>query len=660
VKNKKHTVKQTKKMTKTEKTPGPKDPGGTSGPFDELLKLTEVLKTRPVLLKKSESAGVFIEKELMGIEAYNGVHTEKEENFLTKKIKTMNPVVFDAEIIFDQTFNYIQQNGGFNAFIFKIESNVTKIEMIGFLQYQTGKIIQHPPITYYRMKILDQYYRSDTPFAGGLGLQDITQGDIEETKKIIERTDTKLPIVAENYKSFLPFEKIKFVTLFLDQYFKGLWERPGTFAIPSDHKHWDPLLLLFAGDPGIVRKKAFRKAPEERTPEEQAEVDAYTENLFNTDAVGRIASVNILNAGNGNLDIFLKPQDQKELFKRDLDYQKEKAIMEFYKTIGSPEGLRHYLAIFQGLDRAGRTGRFTFNMNKHLDRLGYKKHKGETHQRKNKENALKIIQFLDNAVMDIQDPKDPTKNCRFRLLSSNIRYDNREGINPLDRVESIKITMDDWYLEAFKNIPGKGPRYTKLLDQLITEDHQRRWITLLLVPRLAILWRINGIEGPPKGLTVSMLLNVTAQGNRRRGEAIKRLEGELEYMKQKKYIGSWHHDGDGKTIHESSNPENIHVFITGPDWSRKEMESIQENRDHHLATDIEPDPMTFEQFDEIFQAIQDAGYSQENIARHTGLSRTALYNWRKRKRKISNENAQRLREFYYSIIEKTEPEDDPE
>ena len=660
MKNKKHTVKQTKKMTKTEKTPGPKDPGGTSGPFDELLKLTEVLKTRPVLLKKSESAGVFIEKELMGIEAYNGVHTEKEENFLTKKIKTMNPVVFDAEIIFDQTFNYIQQNGGFNAFIFKIESNVTKIEMIGFLQYQTGKIIQHPPITYYRMKILDQYYRSDTPFAGGLGIQDITQGDIEETKKIIERTDTKLPIVAENYKSFLPFEKIKFVTLFLDQYFKGLWERPGTFAIPSSYDHWNPILLLFAGDPGIVRKKAFRKAQEERTPEEQAEVDAYEEQLFITNGVNQVYKIKMMNPTDTAMKMFLKPDpetNQKQLLFGE-NTKKEKAITEFYKTIRTGEGLRHYLAIFQGLDQAGRTGRFTFNMNKHLDRLGYKKQHGRAHRKQNKQTALKIILFLNHTAMDVQHPTNPKKNKIFWLLRASFDYDNTKEFD-IDAIEDVTISMDEWYMNAFKDW-GKGPQYTKLLDEILTEDHRRHWVTLLLAVRFVILWRINAGKGPKNGISVSLLLNVTDQTNGRRDRAIERLEAELEYMNQKNYIGSWHHDGDGKTIHESSNPENVHVFVDPPDWSRKEMESIQENRDHHLATDIEPDPMTFEQFDEIFQAIQDAGYSQENIARHTGLSRTALYNWRKRKRKISNENAQRLREFYYSIIEKTEPEDDPE
>ena len=641
MKNKKDMVKQTKEME------------DKNGKFSELKRIINALKKKDISLLFMTTRGektfrhrVMILKGMRGTVRSQRLYPEESEETL--------PQEFSITEAFKNLTEYIHERGGFEVFLEKIHNHPRKLLYLGIWEKLTGEHISCV-LNFYIGKNQNDY---ETLFD--------TLGSTENEATEIT-LDIKTPYHQNNYYKIVSagtwgesMPEYLMLLTFLEQYFKSEWDRPGTFAIPSDHKHWDPILLLFAGDPGIVRKKAFRKSPEDRTPEEQTEVDAYTENLFNTDAVGRIASVNILNAGtgNGNLDVFLKPHDQTELFNRDLSYQKGKAITEFYKTIGSPEGLRHYLAIFQGLDRAGRTGRFTFDMNKHLDRLGYKKQNGEKHRTRNKETALKIIQFLDNAVMDIQDPKDPTKNNRFRLLSSNIRYDNRKGISPLDRVETIKITMDDWYLDSFKDIPGKGPRYTKLLDQLLTEDHQRHGITLLVVPRLAILWRINGPEGPPNGLTVSWLLNVTAQGNHRKKESIKRLEGELEYMKQKNYIGEWTHDGNGKTIHESNNPESVHIFITGPDWSRKEMEIIKENRDQAVTLEIEPDPMTFEEFDRIFQALKDAGYSQENIARHTGLSRTALYNWKTRKRKISNGNAEKIREFYFSVTEK--PDDDPE
>jgi len=662
--NKKDMVKQTKEITKT-------DHGNTGA---GLITLLEVLKTRAVyfdydyhimhLERRDETIkDIFIfDKQMKKI-----THTHELINKTPKEVKISNAEPFNVGIIFEDLKTWFKNHGGFITFINKINGVIDKVKCLGAWEQITGEHVKTVPLKVWKGSIIEKgpgFKIAYTYFSANAFTDYPAEQNSFDSIKEITLDQTGKWYLNQVFLNYLGIgvlinkPELYIIQTFLFQWFNGSWERPGTFAIPSDHKHWDPILLLFAGDPGIVRKKAFRKSPEDRTPEEQTEVDAYTENLFNTDAVGRIASVNILNAGNGNLDVFLKPHDQTELFNRDLSYQKGKAITEFYKTIGSPEGLRHYLAIFQGLDRAGRTGRFTFDMNKHLDRLGYKKQNGEKHRTRNKETALKIIQFLDNAVMDIQDPKDPTKNNRFRLLSSNIRYDNRKGISPLDRVETIKITMDDWYLDSFKDIPGKGPRYTKLLDQLLTEDHQRHGITLLVVPRLAILWRINGPEGPPNGLTVSWLLNVTAQGNHRKKESIKRLEGELEYMKQKNYIGEWTHDGNGKTIHESNNPESVHTFITGPDWSRKEMEIIKENRDQAVTLEIEPDPMTFEEFDRIFQALKDAGYSQENIARHTGLSRTALYNWKTRKRKISNGNAEKIREFYFSVTEK--PDDDPE
>ena len=136
-------------------------------------------------------------------------------------------------------------------------------------------------------------------------------------------------------------------------------------------------------------------------------------------------------------------------------------------------------------------------------------------------------------------------------------------------------------------------------------------------------------------------------------ENIRILESELNYMKSRKHLGDWHHDGDHEKMAESSNPENIKITFVAPDWAIKEINDMKENHENHLT--ITPEealkPMTKTEFMKIYDYLLKY-YSQREMARHMGISRTNLSNYKSGKRDITNEMAQKIRAFYFQELER--------
>jgi len=662
VKNKKHTVKQTKEMTKTEKTPGSKDPGGTSveelTTLDELTALTETLKIRPALLIENNFTGVLIEKQLKQIIFYKKIISKGRDQW-NDRIKIKNPARFDANVIFKQFIQFVEARGGINAFINKIDTNVEKLDMILTIEYYTGKIIQHQPFEYYRVIFEDgSTVLSNGPTIGNTGIE------IKEIKKEVKRPHKE---INETYK---PYRGKGYpVTVFLDQFFKGQWAEK-YFTVPARYNYWNALLLLFTGNPGILRKTAFRKTREERTPEEQAEVEAFTQKLIgiseaedpNRPAIKGIDAIKIYNP---KVDIQLKKKtdetgeagdilfaeiinenENPELF-NDPEYKREKALRRFYETIGSPEGLRHFMAILEGLDDAGQKGFYVFNMNEHLDRLGYQKHHKGSHKIKNKEKAIDVIRTLSNTVLEVEDPENENFNVSFTLLKTSIRHDKITR-----KVKDLIISMDPWYIHSFQKTKNKDPQFMRLLRELPKENHRDHPYTLLLTPRLANLWRIE--KQAKKTIKLSSIMAVLNIRNTKTfKENIRILESELNYMKSRKHLGDWHHDGNHEKMAESSDPENIKITFVAPDWAIKEINAMNENHENHLTLTSEEvlKPMTKTEFMKIYDYLL-KHYSQREMARHMGISRTNLSNYKSGKRDITNEMAQKIRAFYFQELER--------
>jgi hypothetical protein len=463
------------------------------------------------------------------------------------------------------------------------------------------------------------------------------------SKEEIEKGSAFLDFLLENH------EKLKLVL--------EAAENSKTFAIPS-HSLMFSILAMFAGKPERIPHKLLEKPSNERTPEEKAEAEKYLNGIFETKTETdwsegkenvrerRVALICDNAKVEGKADITYN------LFRHDLSFREERLAIYIKRTFGS-EGIRHLLGLIIGLEENFRKGHFEWSVNEHLERLGYRKKSYGSFDPELKKVASEVIRIFTGLCIT-NTRKDGKKesikaNFLFRVDGFEIETFEKEIID-----EKITLAATDfWYKNAFSPTDGQAPQYTKLLKEIVKENHREHPLTLYLTPLLAIFWRIN----PERKFTVKTLMewcDLDMEG-KHKSDHLKDLESTLEYMKSKNYLGKWSNDGEARLPSQCDNPYDCVLTLTPPEWLKLEFKAIEQKRDAPAP----PQKQKTLSQSEFIKILEDSGLKRKQFANFIGVTPqliTAIING---KRNITPETSAKVRLYIDQKFEtnrnKTQP-----
>jgi len=424
----------------------------------------------------------------------------------------------------------------------------------------------------------------------------------------------------------------KFMPLVLKKLSDEISYQKTTFALPS-HPLMLTLMALFSGKHNGIPKNLIHKPQNLLTPIEQKTLDDFFDSIIEEKVTGYSPS----------------GEEEKEVFAIISDNQKveAKAIIndsffnnnELFKNYSLPyyirdtfgaEGLRHFLGFIVGLEESGRVGTFTWDLNQHLARLGYKKKANGSFDPVLKKKATAIILLLDQLyIVAEQKENDKHKiqgNKLFTIVGFDVENFKGEIIN-----EKLTIRAEDyWYSSAFSTGDGKNQMYTKLLKKIVHENHWEHSLTIYLTPLLAIFWRMS----PERKFSVYSLMkwcNLDIFGKHKTYN-LKKLEDELIYMKKVNYLGEWFCNGEeAKLPSQFNEPFKCILTLTAPSWLMTELDKIEKKRDFYLQEKKETD-LSSKHFLEIYK---NSGLNIVDFCNKLGISRQMFYYIKTGKREIS-------------------------
>lgn len=374
-----------------------------------------------------------------------------------------------------------------------------------------------------------------------------------------------------------------------------------TFAIPTTAEMFG-ILPMFAGKPQRLSKsisKLLGKNKDERTSEEQDEVDKFVESVFKIEKETSYAEGQEIFREKGIILVCDNPIVQAKAEAPSNYIDKREGLITYIKSAYGVEGLRHLLAILVGLEENGRKGTFKLSINDHLDRLGYKKGPNRTHKTENKKMAAEIIYILSSLYVTIIKKKANNKTTIEALKLFNL-----EGFKlDMDRSEIMNsefyISTTEWYKEAFLNQNNEFPKYTKMLKIITHENHLHHSLTIYLTTILSVFLRIqNKFE-----ITVSKLMewcDIDSNDTKNRIRELKKMEDELNYMKEKKYIGTWEVKNETVAPSKCKYPFEAILVIYPPDWLNDKLQEIQDLKENYELI-ANSELIDIDQFLEIFE-----------------------------------------------------------
>jgi len=419
-----------------------------------------------------------------------------------------------------------------------------------------------------------------------------------------------------------------------------------TFAIPS-HSLMFSLLALFAGKPEQIPRKLLEKPYNERTPQEQEEAESYLKNIFEakeeadySEGVEKITEKKIALICN-NQRVEGKAEISWSLFRHDIHFREERLAMYIKRTFG-PEGIRHLLALIIGLEENFRKGHFTWSVNEHLERLGYRRKSHGSFDMDLKRTASEIIKIftglcITSVKKDGKDGKNGSITGKFLFMVEGFELETFEK-----EIIDEKITLvatDFWYRNAFSMPDQQTPQYTKLLKEIVRENHREHPLTLYLTPLLAIFWRIS----PQRKMKVKNLmewcdLDVT---DKHRSYHLKDLESTLEYMKQKGYLGDWFNDGEHRLPSSCKHPFECTLTLLPPEWLKQEFQKIEHKREAPALTEKQENVSK----EELIQIIDQTGLTNKQFANCIGVTPQLISAILNNTRPITRETSDKIRQF---------------
>lgn len=451
------------------------------------------------------------------------------------------------------------------------------------------------------------------------------------------------------------FEKYNLAKLpaFFELWLKAQRKIRATFAIPS-HPLMFTLLCMFAGKPERIPRKLLEKPYKERTLDEQKQAEDFLHSIFETKSSsfytpeGNVVREEKTTAViSNNPKIEAKAEITGTLFSEDLSFR-EGALAIYIKRSFKAEGLRHLLGLLIGLEDNFRQGYFEWNVNEHLERLGYKK-RHRAYDTELKRTATEIVKIFTSLFITARRKDKGGKEIilgerLFNIDGFKIEMFEQEIIN-----ESIKLRATDfWYKHAFEPPDGSNPKFTKLLRKIAQENHRNHPLTIYLTPLLAIFWRMS-----PTGhkLSIKALLDwcnlrtKTGKGYGRR--EIRNLEAELNYMREAGYLGDWENSGEAPLPSQCKVPLKCVLTLTPPGWLQKELLQIKGETIKHLPPPKEEPLLTRE---ELTRLIHNSGLTIKQFANHVGVSRQMISYIKNGQRKMTRRISDKIREVFGDML----------
>lgn len=423
-----------------------------------------------------------------------------------------------------------------------------------------------------------------------------------------------------------------------------------TFAMPSTTTMMTIIPLFTGRDPNIPLR--LLETPKDERPEsEQEMVSEYLDSIIEEKVTGYTpdgetqSQINIKLPDN-NIVMAEADLKDRDIFEGMEKYRNENLAVNIHKVFGI-EGLRHFLGLIICMEEQGRTGTFTWSVNEHLQRLGYKKKKNGSYKQELKRFATMLIQMLDQ-MMIIANKKDGDMSSikgkkLFSIVGIDLDHIGNDIIN-----EKITIRAEDfWYNSAFHIKGDQNPQYTKLLRNIVKENHRSHSITVILTPLLSIFWRMN-IE---RKFTVESLFkwcNLPVTG-KRKSEYLQKLEKELDYMVERNYLGGWLCNGKEKVYpSKTKTPYKSVLTLYPPDWMKYEFKRIESKRDMYrkpqaIAAANENNKLSNEQFLEIFA---DSQLNITDFCRKVGIGRRSFYAIKEKERAVGNHILEKVKSAF--------------
>lgn len=418
---------------------------------------------------------------------------------------------------------------------------------------------------------------------------------------------------------------------------------PQTFAIPS-HPLMFSLLAMFAGKSKKIPRELLEKPYNERTPEEQKHAEQYLNEIFETkkeydfgEGKEEITENRIALICN-NAKVEGKADITWSLFRHDLSFREDRLAIYIKRTFG-PEGIRHLLGLIIGLEENFRTGSFEWSVNEHLERLGYRKKTYGSFDPELKKMASEIIRIFTGLCITStrKDGKKDSLKGKFLFMVEGFEIQTF-GKEIIDEKITL-VATEFWYKNAFSPSDAKAPKYTKLLKEIVKENHREHPLTLYLTPFFAIFWRIN----PEKKFKVRALMewcDLDSDG-KYRADSLRDLESTLEYMKQKNYLGEWSNSGEARLPSECLDPYECVLTLTPPEWLKNEFAHIENKRDILQL----PQKIKSINHAEFINIFEESGLTRKQFANSLGITPqmvTAMING---KRKITTETSKKVLQF---------------
>lgn len=452
-----------------------------------------------------------------------------------------------------------------------------------------------------------------------------------------------------------PWSKVdweKVDTVAIDYFIKECTEKR-TFALPSNPVMFT-LLAMFSGKPEKIPRKLLAKPYRERTPQEQKEAEEFLESILAKDIQTRfdggqeteetktlaIVSNNPIVEANAEIDV--------NLFSQDITFREEALAIYIKRTFGA-EGLRHLLGLIIGLEENYRTGYFEWEVNKHLKRLGYKKKRNRSFDSGLKKKATEIVKIFSSLFLTARrkdkDGKEVIQGERlFSIDGFKLEIFNKDIID-----EALKLRATDfWYKNAFDPPDGKAPMYTKLLKKIAIENHRNHPLTIYLAPLLAIFWRMK----PDQKLSIESLMkwcNIDVNDPHKK-EKIREIEAELNYMKDKGYLGNWTNNGERALPSECKEPLKCILTFIPPKWLEKEIKEISDRKEKFLAIAPQETKEPVLTKEEFARLLNNTGYTQKQFANHLGISRQMVSYIIHGKRKLTPQISKKVKEIFGHML----------
>jgi DNA-binding transcriptional regulator YiaG len=352
-----------------------------------------------------------------------------------------------------------------------------------------------------------------------------------------------------------------------------------TFAFPS-HAIMLTLLPVFSGKAG-EKLSLIRKSESALTHDEKKLVNTLVSSILETKEIYDYSegTSNIVQKQVAivcdNPKVEARAEIDQALFKNDPVYRSQSLAMYIKRTFGI-EGLRHLLGLVIGLEENYRQGYFKWNLNEHLERLGYKK-KNRAFDVGAKRIASEIVRIFGSLFITVRRKQDRHEEIiGQRLFSIDAFTQQVEDKEIIDETLTIRAT-EFWYRFNDQSRTKSEERpYTILMKKLVQENHKNHAITIYLTTLLSIFWRMN----TSRKISVSHLMEWCEIDleSRLRLKHLRELEDELNYMKENNYLGDWINDGEDPLPSKCKDPFSCCLTLLPPTWLKERVKEIESKK----------------------------------------------------------------------------------